>query len=185
MIEIVDEAPAHVGARELLLDRAFGPDRYRKTSERLREGRLPAFAFSALEEDGTLVGTLRLWNVDMAGAQSVLLLGPLAVEASCRSGGIGARLMRQALNRAAVAGHSAILLVGDAPYYERFGFSASLTLGLELPGPVERARFLGLELQPHALAAASGMVVPAGCVDPVFDQVFPVSGSLGLAKRAA
>lgn len=185
MIEIVDEAPAHAGARELLLDRAFGPDRHQKTSERLREGRLPALAFAALDDSGELVGTLRLWHVAVEGAQSVLLLGPLAVETACRSEGLGARLMRQALNRAAVAGYSAVILVGDAPYYTRFGFSAGLTLDLDLPGPVDRARFLALELQPYALADARGMVEADGLFDPVLDQMVPIADLPGFAKRAA
>ncbi|MCY1708507.1 GNAT family N-acetyltransferase [Pannonibacter sp. SL95] len=185
MIEIVDEAPAHTGARELLLDRAFGPDRHQKTSERLREGRLPALAFAAIDDDGALVGTLRLWHVAIEGAQSVLLLGPLAVEAACRSEGLGARLMRQALNRAAVAGYSAVILVGDAPYYIRFGFSAGLTTALDLPGPVDRARFLGLELKPDALSDARGMVLADGLFDPVLDQMMPMTGLQGYAKRAA
>lgn len=185
MIEIVDEAPAHTGARELLLDRAFGPDRHLKTCERLREERLPALAFAALDATGDLVGTLRLWHVAMEGAQSVLLLGPLAVDAACRSDGLGARLMRHALNRASVAGHSAIILVGDAPYYNRFGFSGDLTQGLDLPGPVDRARFLGLELQPFALSSARGLVLPSGFLDPACEDMVQVPSLQGYAKRAA
>ncbi|WP_439528776.1 GNAT family N-acetyltransferase [Pannonibacter sp.] len=185
MIEIVDEAPAHTGARELLLDRAFGPDRHLKTCERLREARLPALAFAAMDDDGALVGTLRLWHVAIEGAQSVLLLGPLAVDAACRSEGLGARLMRQALNRAAVAGFSAIILVGDAPYYNRFGFSGDLTHDLDMPGPVDRARFLGLELQPLALGTARGLVLPAGFLDPVCTEMPQFPALQGYAKRAA
>jgi predicted N-acetyltransferase YhbS len=90
-----------------------------------------------------------------------LLLGPLAIARSHRSIGIGSALMREALRRAAAAGHRAVLLVGDAPYYGRFGFEASLTRGLDLPGPVERARFLGFEIAPFALAGAEGTVAAA------------------------
>lgn len=171
MIGIRDEAPWDRGAREKLLDRAFGTSRFEKTSERLREGRVPAIALSAFEnskDDGeTLVGSVRLWNAEAADGRPVLLLGPLAVDGSCRGSGIGARLMRAALNKAAIAGHSAVVLVGDAPYYGRFGFSAALTLGLDLPGPVERERFLGLELAEGALEGAMGCLRPTG---PLVDE---------------
>jgi predicted N-acetyltransferase YhbS len=90
------------------------------------------------------------------------MLGPLAVNCSCQSLGIGAKLMRAALEKAKALGHRAVLLVGDAPYYERFGFTTALTGGLWMPGPYERARFLGLELQPGALAGAFGLVSATG-----------------------
>jgi predicted N-acetyltransferase YhbS len=70
--------------------------------------------------------------------------------------------MAEALFRAVVAGHAAVLLVGDAPYDEAFGFSRRATLGLALPGPVDEARFLGLELAPGALQGAKGLVRPTG-----------------------
>ncbi|ADZ71421.1 GNAT family N-acetyltransferase [Polymorphum gilvum] len=166
MSDIVDEAPEHFGAREALLDRAFGRARHAKTSERLREGRLPALAFSAVDGEGRLVATVRLWNVATGDGREILLLGPLAVEAACRSDGLGGRLMRHALNRASLAGYGAVILVGDAPYYERFGFSAGPTGALDLPGPVERSRFLGLELRPDALAGACGLIRPSGALAP-------------------
>ncbi|MXN65780.1 GNAT family N-acetyltransferase [Stappia sp. GBMRC 2046] len=184
MIEIRDEALWDHDAREELLDRAFGLSRFEKTSERLREGRVPAIALSAFRHDGdgreTLVASVRLWNAETADGRPVLLLGPLAVDESCRGFGIGARLMRTALNRAAVAGHSAVVLVGDAPYYGRFGFSSALTLGLDLPGPVERERFLALELAEGALDGAMGCLCPTGLLgdasvaasDEDFDALF-------------
>ncbi|NRG19466.1 N-acetyltransferase [Rhizobiales bacterium] len=175
MIGIRDEAPWDRSAREELLDRAFGPARFEKTSERLREGRIPAIALSAFEnseDDGeTLVGSVRLWNAETADGRSVLMLGPLAVDEACRGSGIGARLMRAALNRAAVGGHSAVVLVGDASYYSRFGFSPASTLGLDLPGPVERERFLGLEFAEGALGGAMGCLKPTG---PLADKPFGV-----------
>jgi predicted N-acetyltransferase YhbS len=70
--------------------------------------------------------------------------------------------MEHALNTAKMLGHEAVLLVGDAPYYGRFGFSEALTRSLHLPGPVERGRFLGLELTPHALDGAEGLVSASG-----------------------
>lgn len=158
MIIIRDEELRDVPAREDLLDAAFGLERHEKTCERLREGREPARGLSFVAEvDGEIVGTVRLWNVK-AGAYDALLLGPVAVSSSHRSLGIGARLIRAALNRAATQGHEAVMLVGDAPYYERFGFSAALVSDLDLPGPVDRARFLGLELVEGAFSGVKGLV---------------------------
>lgn len=151
-----------VAARERLLDAAFGPARFVKTCERLREGVLPAngLAFTA-RSDGHLIGTLRLWDIT-AGGVPALLLGPLAVDARHEGKGIGSKLMRHALAEAARLGHKAVILVGDAPYYARFGFDRALTENLLLPGPVNLDRFLGLELEPGALDHAHGLVVASG-----------------------
>jgi predicted N-acetyltransferase YhbS len=172
MVHLVPELDRHVAAREALLDQAFGPNRRAKTSERLREGRLPAehLAFAAQSSDGRLVGTIRLWNVSAGPGRPALLLGPLAVDAALRSEGIGAKLMRHAIGAAASLGHGAILLVGDAPYYQRFGFSAEATGRLWLPGPYERERFLALELAPGALDEAAGLVNPTGATAPVEER---------------
>ena len=161
-LRIGEESPFDVAAREALLDEAFGLSRAEKTSARLREGRLPANGLALVARDGgELVGALRCWPIE-AGGRAALLLGPLAVAKSHRSLGIGATLMREALWRAAMLGHKAVLLVGDAPYYARFGFEASLTAGLDLPGPVDRARFLAFEIAHGALDGAKGMVVATG-----------------------
>lgn len=166
LLVVREENAADVPARERLLDAAFGPERFAKTSEILRAGRLPArgLALSAIH-NGVLVGTVRLWNVDAGGADA-LLLGPLAVARSHRSLGVGGVLMREAVARAAASGHSAIVLVGDAPYYARFGFSAELAAGLDMPGPVDRVRFLALELAPGALANAKGLIAATGAKAP-------------------
>lgn len=166
---IRDERGHDPAAREALLDAAFGPSRFAKTCERLREGRLPAEGLALVAEDraGRLIGTVRLWHVDAGEAGSSLMLGPIAVDADARSLGVGGALMRAAIGRAKRFGHRSIVLVGDAPYYERFGFSAGLALGLDLPGPVDRARFLALELEPGALAEARGMVVATGAREAV------------------
>jgi predicted N-acetyltransferase YhbS len=164
-LSIASESPADSWARERLLDEAFGAARSGKTAERLREGRLPAPGLALAATDaGDLVGTLRMWHV-LAGEVPALLLGPLAVVKAYRSRGIGRRLMAEALLRAASAGHKAVLLVGDAAYYEPFGFSRRHTLRLILPGPVDEARFLGLELKRGALKAAKGVVLAAGARD--------------------
>lgn len=160
-IQVREERFGDFVARENLLDAALGSNRRRKSSERLREGRLPArgLALSATE-GGKLVGTVRLWHVD-AGGRPALLLGPLAVAASHRSRGVGGRLMREAIARARTLGHQAILLVGDAPYYARFGFRPA-PAALAMPGPFERDRFLALELAPEALTGAAGVLAATG-----------------------
>lgn len=166
---IVDEAVEHVLAREALLDSAMGEGRRRKSSEKLRRGRLPAagLAFSAIGDNGVPAGTVRLWNVhagcDASGRPvHALLLGPLAVDPSMKSHGIGSALMRHAIVEAARLGHGAILLVGDPEYYERFGFSAEKTGALAMPGPFEKRRFLALELKPGHLDGAHGILRASG-----------------------
>ena len=155
------ERASDVVAREALLDACFGENRHMRTCQRLRDGRAPAegLALSAVAR-GKLVGTVRLWHVS-AGGMPALMLGPLAVEASCRKLGVGAALMDHALAAARARGHRAVILLGDAPYYARFGFSAAKTGELSLPGPFERDRLLGLELREGALDGAWGMIAPA------------------------
>lgn len=164
---IVAEAPVDVAAREALLDRAMGPGRKRKSSEKLRRGRRPAegLAFVARDASGGIVGTVRLWDVTFAGAtgsKQALLLGPLAADPVHARAGIGSALMRHAIAEAARLGHGAILLVGDAPYYQRFGFSSARTGDLAMPGPYERHRFLALELKAGALDGAWGTLKASG-----------------------
>ena len=167
MITIRHERAADAKAREALLDEAFGEVRYRKSSERLRDGRLPSegLAFTAVER-GRVVGTARLWDIACGAGKPALLLGPVAVAADRRSRGIGAALVRRAIEDARRRGHGAVVLVGDAPYYSRFGFSADKTRRLNLPGPVERHRLLALELIPGALAGAKGLIRAAGRTVP-------------------
>ncbi|MGE3146951.1 MAG: GNAT family N-acetyltransferase [Pseudorhodoplanes sp.] len=163
MIAIRQERLADDAAREALLDRAYGPSRFAKTSERLRAGHRPADGLSLVAtERGRLVGTVRLWNVTAGPGRSALLLGPLAVDPARRGQGLGAALMNQAIATARRLGHRAVLLVGDAPYYGRFGFSAERTGALRMPGPYRQERLLGLELVPGALAGVRGLIAAAG-----------------------
>jgi len=163
---IRSERASDVPAREALLDACFGSNRSLRTCQRLRDGRTPAegLAFSAVRQGG-LVGTVRLWHVN-AGGVPALVLGPLAVDPASRELGIGATLMNRALAAAKARGHGAVILLGDAPYYARFGFSAQKAGRLSLPGPFERDRLLALELREGALERASGMIVPAGKTAP-------------------
>lgn len=157
--------PEHSGAKyavETLLEHAFGPERHLKTAARLRDGNHPAagLAFLAVDE-GCIIGTLRFWPVCLGAANRALLLGPLAVDRRWQGQGVGSEMIRHGLRRARQLGHAAVILVGDAPYYERFGFRAELTCNLSLPGPVDRRRFLGLALRAGALDTVSGLVTAA------------------------
>jgi predicted N-acetyltransferase YhbS len=187
MVTISHELPSDIAAREALLDRAFGPKRRRKTAERLRERRLPAegLAFSAHDEDGRLIGSVRLWDVNVGSAGPALLLGPIAVEEQLRGRGIGAALMEHAIAQARALDHRAIVLVGDEPFYRCFGFTRAVVSGLRMPGPVDPDRFLGLELVAGALADASGLVTASGRTAKVADRIpSPLAGEVGAACRA-
>jgi predicted N-acetyltransferase YhbS len=163
MIILRHEREADGAAREILLDISFGEGRFAKTSERLREGRLPASHLSFVAvESGRLVGTVRLWHVTAGPGRPALLLGPLAVAPENRNRGIGSALMERALREASRLGHRAVLLVGDAPYYVRFGFASTKTGALWLPGAFERNRLLARELDPGALDGAHGLIGATG-----------------------
>lgn len=163
------ENAGDVVARERLLDRVMGEARFRKSSEKLRRGRLPAegLALVARDTDGHVIGTVRLWNVE-AGVDAdgnpvpALLLGPLAVDCAHEGKGIGGVLMRAAITEARGRGYGAVLLVGDPEYYERFGFFAGKARHLLMPGPFERRRFLALELKDGWLDGAAGILVASG-----------------------
>jgi predicted N-acetyltransferase YhbS len=156
------EAPGDADAIERLHERAFGPGRFARTAFRLREGapHLLDLSFTALV--GTLlVGSVRLTPV-RAGEAPALVLGPLTVDPAFENRGIGAALIERALKAAREAGHGLVLLVGDEPYYGRFGFGRVPEGQLMMPGPVDPARFLVLELAGGALAKARGPVLPLG-----------------------
>src|SRR5262245_46005721 len=180
MVTVRQERPGEAAVREALLDLAYGPARFTKTSERLREARLPELALVA-REGGRIVGTVRLWSVNAGRERPALLLGPLAVHPNCRGHGIGSMLVQQALRQAARRGHRAVVLVGDAPFYARFGFSSEKTGALSLPGPYERHRLLAAELVPGALDGARGLVRASGKSAPRPDLATLVAG---LARNA-
>jgi predicted N-acetyltransferase YhbS len=154
------ELPIDHEAIERLHERAFGPGRFARTAFRLREGapHLVDLSFTALV--GTLlVGSVRMTPVQ-AGDVPALMLGPLTVEPAFEGRGIGAALMNRSIETARAKGHRLVLLVGDEPYYSRFGFKCIPPRQLELPGPVNPERFLALELEEAALAEAKGLVTP-------------------------
>jgi predicted N-acetyltransferase YhbS len=186
-ISIRGERRFDVAAREKLLDAALGSDRFTKSSERLREGRVPArgLALSAVE-GRRLIGTVRLWSVDAGGAEGCLLLGPLAVATDVRGRGVGADLMWRALRTAEKRGYRAVLLVGDPAYYQRFGFSAEMTSALRMPGPFARERLLAREFVPGTLKNARGMIAAdrsrSSRLAAIFDSV--VGGETPIAQPA-
>lgn len=158
-ISIRRERRGDIAAREQLLDAAFGTGRFAKSSERLREGRVPArgLAFVALHR-GRIIGTIRLWSITAGPDRPCLLLGPLAVAADAQNRGIGSALMHHALRKATSRRYGAIILVGDPGYYSRFGFTSERTAALYMPGPFERERLLACELIPGALEGAHGLI---------------------------
>lgn len=154
-LSLIAEQPQDNAAIEALLDRAFGPGRFTKCSERVREFAdfAPELSFCAWE-DGRLVGTVRQWRVQI-GDTPVVFLGPLAVEADQRSVGLGAMLVERACEAAEAAGELGVLLVGDAPYFTRFGFSAEPAREAVMPGPVDQKRVQALMFgEPKALVGA-------------------------------
>ena len=121
-----------------VVDDAFGPGRFAKTAERLREGAEPICGFVA-RLDNRVIGSVRLWSIRV-GETSAAFLGPIAVEASERSSGVGADLVAACLACVAGKGIEGVLLVGDPPYFGRFGFIAAPDA--ILPGPVDQRRVL-------------------------------------------
>jgi len=157
-LAIAAETPHDDAAIDRLHERTFGPGRFARTAFRIREqaGHLRALSFTA--RVGTmLVGSVRLTPVKI-GATPALLLGPLSVEPPFQSVGIGARLMEVALEAAQAQGHKLVVLVGDEPYYARFGFKRAPYGRVTLPGPVDPARLLVAELQDGAFEGVAGMV---------------------------
>jgi predicted N-acetyltransferase YhbS len=155
-IQLAPERPADAPLADGLIARAFGPGRFAKAAERLRERAQPVRELSFIAwREGRAVGCVRLWSVTI-GAVPALLLGPFAVDTAERSAGIGAALIRRACDAAAQAGHAVVLLVGDMAYFGELGFTQ--VRGVILPGPVDPLRVLGRALIPGALDGLEGAV---------------------------
>jgi len=142
---------------EGLLDLCFAPGRTLLSSYRLRDRVPPVADLSLVLRDdwGTLVGAIRYWPIRVGGAPA-LLLGPVAVHPTHQGEGLAGLLIRDSLGRAAALGHARVMLVGDAPYYRRFGFQ--VLPGVVMPPPTDPARVLGLALVPGAWDAVAGRV---------------------------
>jgi predicted N-acetyltransferase YhbS len=151
------ERPEDAPAVEALIDRAFGPGRFTKSSERVREFALfrPDLSFGAWH-DGRLAGVVRQYVVRV-GERGLIFLGPLAVEEDERKLGAGAGLVEQACAAARAAGYDAVLLVGDEAYFARMGFSAAAAANIRMPGPVDQRRVL---LRPLIAGAEAGLAGP-------------------------
>lgn len=140
---------------EALFDLAFAPGREALSSYRLRDGVEPVadLCLVARDDDGILGGAVRFWPVQVAG-HAALLLGPIAVHPTRQGEGLGAVLIKASLARA--KDWDRVLLVGDAPYYSRFGFEP--LAGVIMPPPTNPARVLGRALTPGAWDGVTGRV---------------------------
>ncbi|RED18181.1 GNAT family N-acetyltransferase [Pontivivens insulae] len=161
MTRLLPELPADQLEVEYLYDTAFAPGRTALSSYRLRAGP-PVAGLSWLVRDDydAVNAAIRYWPVQVSGAQC-LLLGPVAVHPTCQGEGLGSLLMQHSLTEAARLGWSRVILVGDEPYYRRFGFRRDLAMGLDYPPPTNLDRLLALELAPGAMDGVVGMVEPA------------------------
>jgi predicted N-acetyltransferase YhbS len=138
---------------------AFGPGRFTRTAYRVREGVPPVKSLCLCGLlDGNLVGGIRFTAIRIGGRDGAALLGPLVVDPAEKGKGYGKALVQEGLARARGESFSLVLLVGDMPYYERFGFQPVPPGQITLPGPVDPARLLAVELVAGALAEASGLV---------------------------
>lgn len=160
-IRICPELPEHEHAIEQLNCQAFGPGRFARSAYRLREG-VPAergLGFVALLDGpgaaGPLAGAVRQTGITI-GSRGALLLGPLVVAPENKNLGIGRELMNRTIRAASLAGHEAILLVGDYSYYSRFGFWQVPPGTITLPGPVDPRRVLFRLLEAGAGMSFSG-----------------------------
>ena len=156
---LLAERPEDAPAVERLILRAFGPGRYAKAAERLREGRELRLELSFVAWDrGEIVGCVQQWAVRI-GETPAILLGPFAVDEQFRSAGLGAALIAQACEAAADAGHALVMLVGDMPYFGPLGFLPAPQV--TMPGPVDQRRVLVRALTPGAAEGLGGTVAPA------------------------
>ncbi|KQB12839.1 N-acetyltransferase [Rhodobacter capsulatus] len=156
MYQLEEETEADWWEVEALYDLCFAPGRTALSSYRLRDGvEKVAPLCLVLREDGVLAAVIRYWPVKVGG-QRVLLLGPVAVHPTRQGEGLGGLLMHESLAEARRLGWERVLLVGDAPYYNRFGFEK--IAGVEMPPPTNPDRVLALELIPGAWAGLRGPV---------------------------
>ncbi|MEM7596985.1 MAG: N-acetyltransferase [Pseudomonadota bacterium] len=142
---------------EALYDLAFAPGREALSSYRLREGvaRVSELSLVARDPEGILAGAIRFWPV-CVGGKAVLLLGPVAVHPTYQGESLGGYLILDSLDRARELGWERVMLVGDAPYYSRFGFKR--LAGVKMPPPTNPARVLGVALVDGAWAGVKGNV---------------------------
>ena len=161
MFRVLPETPADSFEVEMLLDLAFAPGRAALSSYRLRQGVAGIAGLSAIVRDeyDSVVGAIRYWPVRLGEAgDPALLLGPIAIHPTRQGEGLGALLIMASLERARLMGWRRVVLIGDEPYYRRFGFSREMARALDFPKPVNLKRLLAKELVEGAMQAVSGMV---------------------------
>lgn len=153
---LAEERPEDWWEVEQLFDLGFAPGRRLLSSYRLREGVAPVAPLCLVSRQNDAVGgAIRYWPVRIADLPA-LLLGPVAVHPTRQGEGLGALLIQSSLAKAAKLGHVRVLLVGDAPYYSRFGFGK--IQGIEMPPPTNPDRLLGLALASGAWDGVAGSV---------------------------
>ncbi len=159
-IHVRPASAADIDAIATLNAQTFGPGRFVRTAYRVREGMplVSPFCKVCVTEGGTLIAAVRLSPILIGGQAGAVLLGPLAVAPDYAGQGHGRNLVAESLAEAKAKGIRLVLLVGDAPYYERLGFQRVPFGQIILPGPVDPARLLAAELADGALAAARGLV---------------------------
>jgi predicted N-acetyltransferase YhbS len=156
-------APDDAAAISKLHARVFGPGRFARTAYRVREGTRPVSRFCRVAVLGReLVAALRFTEVTVGGEPGALLLGPLAVAPAFAGQGHGKRLVAEGIEAARVAGLRLIVLVGDEPYYGRFGFKPAEARTILLPGPADPRRLLILALDDTAAGDFRGVVAAVG-----------------------
>jgi predicted N-acetyltransferase YhbS len=157
--QIRNEVEGDEAALSELSAEAFGPGRFARTAYRVREGVPPVSTLSLTAWlDDSLVGGIRFTALIIGGEGRALLLGPLVVHPAHKGNGFGKALAEEGLARARAQGFRLVVLVGDMPYYGKFGFVPVSRGQIVLPGPVDPARLLALELVPGALRGATGLV---------------------------
>ncbi len=150
---------ADFAAVSLLHAKVFGPGRFTRTAYRVREGAAPVSPFCRVALLGErLLAAVRFTPITIGGTDGALLLGPLAVDPDFTGQGFGRRLIAEAMGAAKAAGVKLVVLVGDEPYYGRFGFAPIPPGQITLPGPVDPQRLLAAELQPGALPGFNGLI---------------------------
>ncbi|RCL02759.1 MAG: Acetyltransferase [Candidatus Tokpelaia sp. JSC188] len=158
------ELAAHDSEIEKLNAEAFGPARYTRAAYFIRQGGPHDLSLSFVALAGkSLIGSLRMTPIAI-GSSRALLLGPIVVCPDCKNTGVGSKLIKTALDSAKKAGHQLIILIGDEPYYRRFGFKKTLSHKILMPAPVNPQRLLAYEVTENALQGAVGLVRHVNCV---------------------
>lgn len=159
-VRFAEERSADRRAVDALIDSAFGPGRYAKTAERLREGNSPRLDLSVCAWSGDrLAGAVRQWPIRIGG-EPAIFFGPIAVTPEFRRGGLGHALAARACERATAAGEPLVLLVGPQAFFAPLGFRPA-GAGVLMPGPIDPARLLWRALRPGAVEHPEGLVRPA------------------------